>query len=133
MVFNVDGVIAYALGGNREALAYNYNGTSQGAAWNLKNVVGRDGYVRAFKSDRYPVQSPSHTVAVLYAGNFDTGAELAQMQLGSSLIVNSPWNANPNGVVTAPRGSMYLYTGGSSGTALWIKETGTDNQGWVAK
>lgn len=132
MVFNVEGVVAYALGGNREAVIYNYNGTSQGAAWNLTGVIGRDGYLLAFKSDRYPVQSPSHTVGVLHAGNFDTGAELAQIQIGSSQVINSPWNANPNGVVTAPRGWLYLYTGGSTGPVLWIKETGTDNQGWVA-
>ena len=39
----------------------------------------------------------------------------------------------PNGVVTAPVGSMYIRTDGGSSTTLYIKETGSDNQGWVAK
>lgn len=39
----------------------------------------------------------------------------------------------PNGVVTAPVGSLYLNTTGGAGTTLYVKESGTGNTGWVAK
>lgn len=39
----------------------------------------------------------------------------------------------PEGVVTAPVGSIYSRTDGGAGTTLYIKESGTGNTGWVAK
>ncbi len=39
----------------------------------------------------------------------------------------------PQGVVTAPVGSMYTRTDGGDNTTLYIKESGTGNLGWVAK
>jgi hypothetical protein len=39
----------------------------------------------------------------------------------------------PEGVVTAPPGSMFLRSDGGAGTTLYIKETGTGSTGWVAK
>ena len=39
---------------------------------------------------------------------------------------------SPNLVVTAPPGSTYRRTDGGVGTALYVKETGTGNTGWVA-
>jgi hypothetical protein len=38
----------------------------------------------------------------------------------------------PEGVVTAPPGSLYTKTSGS-GAALYVKQTGTGNTGWIAK
>ena len=42
-------------------------------------------------------------------------------------------NGTPEGVVTASVGSIYLRLDGSTGTTLYVKETGTGNTGWVAK
>ena len=39
----------------------------------------------------------------------------------------------PNGVVTAPVGTIYTRTDGGTGTTLYVKESGTGNTGWVAK
>lgn len=39
---------------------------------------------------------------------------------------------SPEGVVTAPSGSLYTNTSGS-GTALYVKQSGTGNVGWIAK
>ena len=39
---------------------------------------------------------------------------------------------SPEGVVTAPVGSKFQRTDGGAGTALYVKETGTGNTGWVA-
>jgi len=40
---------------------------------------------------------------------------------------------SPQGVISAPVGSMYLRKDGSANTTLYIKESGTVNIGWVAK
>lgn len=40
---------------------------------------------------------------------------------------------SPEGVVSAPIGSIYTRTDGGAGTTLYIKETGTTVTGWVAK
>lgn len=40
---------------------------------------------------------------------------------------------SPQGVITAPPGSLYTNTSGGSGTTLYVKESGTGNTGWAAK
>jgi hypothetical protein len=42
-------------------------------------------------------------------------------------------SGSPEGVVAAPVGSFFLRSDGGTGTTLWVKESGTDNTGWVAK
>lgn len=45
----------------------------------------------------------------------------------------SSGSGTPEGVVTAPVGSLYTRTDGGASTTLYIKESGTGNTGWVAK
>lgn len=40
---------------------------------------------------------------------------------------------SPEGVLTAPPGSLYTNTVGGASTTLYVKESGTGNTGWVAK
>ena len=40
---------------------------------------------------------------------------------------------DPNGVVTAPAGSLYIRTDGGAGTCFYVKETTSGNTGWAAK
>jgi hypothetical protein len=40
---------------------------------------------------------------------------------------------SPQGVVSAPVGTLYSRTDGGTGTTLYVKEAGTGNTGWVAK
>jgi hypothetical protein len=40
---------------------------------------------------------------------------------------------SPEGVLTAPPGSLYTNTNGGAGTTLYVKQSGTGNTGWVAK
>jgi hypothetical protein len=40
---------------------------------------------------------------------------------------------SPEGVLTAPVGSLYTRTDGGASTTLYVKESGTGNTGWVAK
>lgn len=58
----------------------------------------------------------------LTAGSLNVGA--AQVLTGTM---------PPEGMVTAPPGSMYLNTKGGKGTTLYIKESGNGKTGWVAK
>jgi hypothetical protein len=49
---------------------------------------------------------------------------------GVKLLTGS---GSPEGVVTAPTGSMYLNTAGGATTTLYVKTSGTGNTGWTAK
>ncbi len=40
---------------------------------------------------------------------------------------------SPEGVVTAPVGTIYQRTDGGAGTSLYVKETGVGSSGWTAK
>ena len=40
---------------------------------------------------------------------------------------------SPEGVVTAPKGSLWRRTDGGASTTLYVKESGSGNTGWVAK
>lgn len=40
---------------------------------------------------------------------------------------------DPDAVVTAPIGSLFLRSDGGASTTLYVKESGTGSSGWVAK
>lgn len=40
---------------------------------------------------------------------------------------------SPEGIVTAPVGTLFFRTDGSAGTTLYVKEIGSGNTGWTAK
>lgn len=40
---------------------------------------------------------------------------------------------SPEAAVEAPVGSIYTRTDGSAGATLYVKESGTGNEGWAAK
>lgn len=42
-------------------------------------------------------------------------------------------SGSPEGVRTAPVGSLYTRTDGGANTTLYVKESGTGNTGWIAK
>lgn len=48
-------------------------------------------------------------------------------------VIWTSGSGTPEGVVTAPVGSLFSRTDGGSGTSLYVKESGTGNTGWVAK
>jgi hypothetical protein len=45
----------------------------------------------------------------------------------------SSGTGTPEGVLTAPIGSLYTRTDGGASTTLYVKESGTGNTGWIAK
>lgn len=65
----------------------------------------------------------------------DTTTSLSQFlygTLGSVLILAGTGEPGAGGVV-APIGSIYLRIDGGTSTTLYVKESGTDSTGWVAK
>jgi hypothetical protein len=81
------------------------------------------------------------TQASTAGGEFQT-TDLGQIALLSPLVGSpliGPGNAafvagngSPEGVVTAPVGSIFLRLDGAGGTTLYVKESGTGNTGWTA-
>ena len=58
---------------------------------------------------------------------------VSSVELGPSGPTWTNGTGSPEGVVTAPVGSLYSRTDGGAGTTLYVKESGTGNTGWVAK
>lgn len=67
--------------------------------------------------------------AVRFNDIFADGLNIGANGTDACLVVAG--RGNPEGVVTAPVGSLFLRRDGSAGVALNVKETGTGNTGWV--
>lgn len=70
-----------------------------------------------------------------YQGWFDkvTIAPSGAIQFGTSPVQIVSGTGDPNGVVTANPGSLYLNVAGGVNTGIYVKESGTGNTGWVSK
>jgi hypothetical protein len=75
-------------------------------------------------------------------GHLTLTSETGIVDLASVLQVNAASGnsptlrsgaGTPEGVVTAPVGSLYMRNDGAAGTCLYVKESGTGNSGWIAK
>lgn len=56
-----------------------------------------------------------------------------QVRPGAGAVIWTSNTGSPEGVLTAPQGSLYTRTDGGALTTLYVKETGVGNTGWVAK
>ena len=52
---------------------------------------------------------------------------------GNAFLKRQSGAGSPEGVVTAPIGSIYYRTDGSTSTTLYVKTSGSSNTGWTAK
>ena len=67
-----------------------------------------------------------------YASTFSAVQTFSSgIKVGTASYLNGA--GSPEGVVTAPIGSLYTRTDGGAGTTLYVKESGTGNTGWIAK
>jgi hypothetical protein len=57
----------------------------------------------------------------------------AKVRFGSAGPFISQGTGTPEGVVTAPMGSLFLRTDGGASTTLYVKTSGAGNTGWTAK
>lgn len=53
--------------------------------------------------------------------------------VGSDAPIIRTGTGTPQGVVTAPIGSIFLRTNGVTDSTIYVKESGTGNTGWVPK
>lgn len=58
--------------------------------------------------------------------------ERLRLALGSLLGLVKSGSGDPEGVVTASPSAIYQRSDGAPGTFIYIKQTGTDANGWVA-
>jgi len=75
------------------------------------------------------LNGPVSIVSSLSVGDNQLGA--GSLNVGGANVFAG--SGDPNGVVSAPPGSMYLNTAGGTGQSLWIKEAGSGKTGWIAK
>lgn len=60
------------------------------------------------------------------------GSAAGALQLAAGPIITSG-AGSPEGVVSAPPGSLYLNTSGGASTSLYVKQSGTGATGWAGK
>lgn len=65
------------------------------------------------------------------SGNLVVGSVIS-ITMSSTCTITSGANS-PEGVVTAPIGSLFLRTNGGATTSLYVKTSGSGNTGWTAK
>ena len=66
-----------------------------------------------------------------YTGFFEWFSRLFRGTPGNCTVT---WGTgSPENVVTAPTGSVFLRTDGGANTTLYVKESNTDDTGWVGK
>lgn len=58
---------------------------------------------------------------------------ITELNPGDGTVKWTSGSGTPEGVVTAPVGSMFTRTDGGASTTLYVKESGSGNTGWVAK
>lgn len=76
------------------------------------------------------------TGAALWKLDNDSGEVRANGGVRVGSATGPTWTSgtgSPEGVVTAPIGSLYTDTNGGAGTTLYAKESGSGNTGWAAK
>ena len=78
-------------------------------------------------NNRVGIVKGTPTESLDVTGNIKTTGD---MMLANTLV--STGTGTPEGVKTAPVGSIFLRTNGAAGTSMYIKESGSGNTGWVA-
>lgn len=97
------------------------------------NVALRGIYVVGSTTGNILSIGPNRNTCVVAMSN-TTGANFTFGTLGQTTGLNiySGFNS-PEGVITAPIGSIYLNLNGGAGTTLFVKQTGSGSTGWVGK
>lgn len=90
----------------------------------LRWLFDTSGNVIAGTTNAYDVGAPSNAPRSVYAGTSFAQTAGPTWRAGSG---------SPEGVVTAPIGSLFSRTDGGAATSLYVKESGAGNTGWIAK
>jgi len=111
---------------------------STGPGWRLNNASGNwldiwNGAATSSATDYLRVDDVASRTLVK-SGSAITQFYSSQLSIGNQSTVG--WfvgSGTPEGAVTAGIGSIYMRTNGGAGTAVYIKESGVGNTGWVGK
>lgn len=82
--------------------------------------------------DRYIVRDQVETRRSIEQAFAAVGSAVQLVTFTNGRII-STGAGDPENVVSARVGSLYLRSDGGAGTAFYVKETGDGNTGWVAK
>ena len=115
-------------------------GQTSGAECGIYVVAASGAPTRAVDFDSSTEVLPNTLIVVAEGtANKDSVWQLTtngSITVGTTALVFFPIHlqgtATPEGAVTAPIGALFRRTDGSTGTTLYIKESGTGNTGWVA-
>lgn len=110
------------------------------AAGNYLNLGGFDGVtitaqtaVLGSQARRLTILSSTGNVTVETGDITFATAGKGLVFTGDNSVVWRSGAGTPEGVVTAPVGSLFTRTDGGANTTLYVKESGAGNTGWVAK
>lgn len=70
-----------------------------------------------------------NSTASLDGGTAGVAALTGQLDIGGARYISG--TGFPNGVVSAPTGSIYIDKNVTNGASSWVKKSGTGNTGWV--
>lgn len=118
-------------------------GRDAAGIWSVQRRTTSDGYEQVLLEIELTSQQTT------FYGGLGPGADNAQsigsalyrwsnlyaqaIRPGAGAVIWTSGTGTPEGVVTAPVGSMFTRTDGGAGTTLYIKESGAGNTGWVGK
>ena len=132
-MISIVGSYAYNLGSG-DALFYESTGVGTEARWNIGNAFAQIGYPNGvFHSAKSGIISQGNPVSQFisndpaYAPRLTPGMVAPDIQISNGVTISG--GGNPNGVVAANQGSLFL---DRNDGILWVKKTGTGTGGWAS-
>ena len=106
--------------------AYNTNGTAD-------LNVNYHGYLAGSTQFRnLSIRDGKTAEVALFTGSSKKTDLRGALSVSNTTATISSGTSSPEGVVTAPVGSVYLRTDGGTSTTLYVKESGSGNTGWMS-
>lgn len=127
--------IAPMLMGGHGGGGYTFTNRSQNAlVTTAENASGLYSELRSTDQEPQRVHGYDATWAALRIDGKAGGKPAVRYYTSGTLsAIDAVGAGTPEGVIAAPVGSTYRRTDGGAGTALYVKESGAGNTGWVAK
>ena len=110
--------------------------TTGGVTWNVAATAGRQGWLNspggAIDTALERTAAGTLTVTSVLSATSTLSALGGILGLGGAHILRKG-TGDPEGVISAGVGSIFLRTDGGAATTLYVKESGASTTGWVAK